>query len=159
MMKGPCFFKSECLTLSVSLLSYSCAVGQEDYDRLRPLSYPETHVVLVCFSIDSPESLENVRTKWIDEVRHYCEGLPIILVGCKSDLRSDPVRINSLAIHNQTPVSRELGTRVAEEIGARMYLECSAKTGEGIYRVFDQAARAALTVGAKKKKSFKCLIQ
>jgi Ras family protein A len=40
--------------------------GQEDYDRLRPLSYPDTHVVLICFSIDRPESLENV---W-DKVTH-----------------------------------------------------------------------------------------
>lgn len=37
--------------------------GQEDYDRLRPLSYPETHVVLICFAIDLPESLDNARTK------------------------------------------------------------------------------------------------
>ena len=33
--------------------------GQEDYDRLRPLSYPDTDVILMCFSIDSPDSLEN----------------------------------------------------------------------------------------------------
>lgn len=31
--------------------------GQEDYDRLRPLSYPDTDVILMCFSIDSPDSL------------------------------------------------------------------------------------------------------
>lgn len=91
-------------------------------------------------------------------MRHYCEGLPVILVGCKCDLRNDEERIASLAAQNQTPISRELGSRVAEEIGAHLYLECSAKTGEGIYRVFDQAARSALTVGAKKKKSFKCII-
>ena len=63
-----------------------------------------------------------------------------------------------LASENQAPVSRELGSRVADEIGAMMYLECSAKTGEGIYRVFDQAARSALTVGAKKKKGLRCVI-
>ena len=37
--------------------------GQEDYDRLRPLSYPDTHVILICFAIDSPDSLENVQEK------------------------------------------------------------------------------------------------
>jgi Ras homolog gene family, member A len=92
-------------------------------------------------------------------VRHYCEGLPVILVGCKSDLRNDQSRLAALSSENSTTVTREFGSRVAEEIGAFMYLECSAKTGEGIYRVFDQAARSALAVGAKKKKSFKCNIQ
>lgn len=37
--------------------------GQEDYDRLRPLSYPDSHVVLICFAIDLPDSLENVQEK------------------------------------------------------------------------------------------------
>lgn len=38
-------------------------LGQEDYDRLRPLSYPDTNVVLICYSVDSPDSLENVSEK------------------------------------------------------------------------------------------------
>ena len=42
--------------------------GQEDYDRLRPLSYPDTDVILMCFSIDSPDSLENIPEKWTPEV-------------------------------------------------------------------------------------------
>ena len=43
--------------------------GQEDYDRLRPLSYPQTDVFLVCFSIISRASLENIKTKWVPEIR------------------------------------------------------------------------------------------
>jgi len=43
--------------------------GQEDYDRLRPLSYPQTDVFLVCFSVTSPASFENVKEKWFPEVR------------------------------------------------------------------------------------------
>lgn len=43
--------------------------GQEDYDRLRPLSYPDTDVILMCFSVDSPDSLENIPEKWTPEVR------------------------------------------------------------------------------------------
>lgn len=39
------------------------SVGQEDYDRLRPLSYPQTDVFLICFSLVSPPSFENVKTK------------------------------------------------------------------------------------------------
>ena len=63
--------------------------GQEDYDRLRPLSYPDTDVILMCFSIDSPDSLENIPEKWTPEVRHFCPNVPIILVGNKKDLRND----------------------------------------------------------------------
>ena len=37
--------------------------GQEDYDRLRPLSYPQTDVFLVCYSVVAPASYENVKEK------------------------------------------------------------------------------------------------
>lgn len=63
--------------------------GQEDYDRLRPLSYPQTDVFLVCFSIVNPASFENVRAKWFTEIKFYCPDTPIILVGTKCDLRDD----------------------------------------------------------------------
>lgn len=46
--------------------------GQEDYDRLRPLSYPDTDVILMCFSVDSPDSLENIPEKWTPEVSQSC---------------------------------------------------------------------------------------
>lgn len=58
--------------------------GQEDYDRLRPLSYPDTDVILMCFSIDNPDSLDNIPEKWTPEVRHFCPNVPIILVGLKT---------------------------------------------------------------------------
>lgn len=79
--------------------------GQEDYDRLRPLSYPDSHVILICFAVDSPDSLDNVQEKWISEVLHFCSGLPIILVGCKKDLRGDPKTIEELRRTSQRPVT------------------------------------------------------
>ena len=68
--------------------------GQEDYDRLRPLSYPMTDVFLVCFSVVSPTSYDNVAAKWIPELRHHAPTAPIILVGTKTDLREDPVIVS-----------------------------------------------------------------
>uniref|UniRef100_A0A8C9LD05 Ras homolog family member D n=1 Tax=Pavo cristatus TaxID=9049 RepID=A0A8C9LD05_PAVCR len=61
--------------------------GQEDYDRLRPLSYSDTNVVLICFDVTSRSSYDNILTKWYPEVNHFCKGVPVLLVGCKTDLR------------------------------------------------------------------------
>jgi len=61
--------------------------GQEDYDRLRPLSYGGADVVIICYSIDTPKSLINVIDKWVPEVRYFCKEVPVILVGNKMDLR------------------------------------------------------------------------
>ncbi|KAF9392897.1 GTP-binding protein Rho1 [Podila verticillata] len=123
--------------------------GQEDYDRLRPLSYPDTHVILICFAIDSPDSLENVQEKWYPEVQHFCGGLPIVLVACKKDLRYDQRTIEELRRNNQSPVSPERGVEVARNIKARDYLECSAKTREGVREVFESATRASLLTKPK----------
>ena len=61
--------------------------GPEDYDRLRPLSYPDTHFFLVCFSSMNPSSLENVRSKWVPEITQHCPKVPYFLVSTKIDMR------------------------------------------------------------------------
>lgn len=127
--------------------------GQEDYDRLRPLSYPDTDVILMCFSIDSPDSLENIPEKWTPEVRHFCPSVPIILVGNKKDLRSDQATIRELNKMKQMPVSQEEGQAMADKIGAYGYMECSARTKEGVREVFELATKAALQTKKRKKKS------
>ncbi|KAK3994458.1 P-loop containing nucleoside triphosphate hydrolase protein [Cladorrhinum sp. PSN332] len=126
--------------------------GLEDYDRLRALSYPDTHVILVCFSISSTDSLDNVTEKWIHEVRHFCSNQPIILVGLKKDLRQDRSTIDWLARQSQRPISSEEGENVARQIGASKYLECSALTGEGVREVFEWATRLALEYELPRKK-------
>nr|CAH7761806.1 unnamed protein product [Callosobruchus chinensis] len=125
--------------------------GQEDYDRLRPLSYPDTDVILMCFSVDSPDSLENIPEKWTPEVKHFCPNVPIILVGNKKDLRNDPATISELKKMKQEPVKPQDGRAMAEKINAFAYLECSAKSKEGVREVFENATRAALQVKKKKK--------
>ncbi|KAI9332016.1 GTP-binding protein rho1 [Zopfochytrium polystomum] len=135
--------------------------GQEDYNRLRPLSYPGSDVIIVCFSIASPDSLDNVESQWVGEIRHYCGPTPIILVGCKKDLRSDPATIAELARSRQHPVTFEEGAGMAQKIGAFRYVECSAKYNDGVSDVFEFATRAAMLTHSKPevaraKKTNKC---
>jgi len=130
--------------------------GQEDYDRLRPLSYPDTDVILMCFSIDSPDSLENIPEKWTPEVRHFCPNVPIILVGNKKDLRNDEATRRELAKMKQSAVKSDEGRTMADKIQAWAYLECSAKTKDGVREVFETATKAALQV--KKKRKPKCVV-
>jgi len=132
--------------------------GQEEYDRLRPLSYPESDVILIVFSIDFPVSLGNVQDKWFPEVAHFCEGTPLILVGTKTDLRRDDQTRRMLGAQGQAPVSAEQGQSVAREIGAR-YIECSAKTGNGVQEVFALALKESMRgKWGKKLKQRRCII-
>lgn len=113
-------------------------LGQEDYDRLRPLSYPQTDVFLVCFSVTSPASFENVKEKWFPEVHHHCPGVPCLIVGTQVDLRDDPTVLEKLARQKQRPITSEAGERLARELGAIKYVECSALTQKGLKNVFDE---------------------
>ncbi|XP_015819069.2 ras-related C3 botulinum toxin substrate 1 [Nothobranchius furzeri] len=115
--------------------------GQMDYDRLRPLSYPQTDVFIICFSLVTPSSLENVRSKWYPEVHTHCPNTPTILVGTKLDLRQDEKKVEELKL---SPLLSSQGEAMAKEIGAVKYLECSALTQTGLKPVFDEAVRAAL---------------
>ena len=115
--------------------------GQEDYDRLRPLSYPQTDVFLICFSIVSPPSFDNVKAKWFPEIEHHAPNVPIILVGTKLDLREDRATMDALRQKRMEPVSYEQALQVSKEIRARKYLECSALTQRNLKSVFDEAIR------------------
>lgn len=125
--------------------------GQEDYDRLRPLSYPDTDVILMCFAVDLPDSLENIHAKWVPEVQHFCPNVPFLLIATKKDLRNDPATKAAMARDKLEIIRTELGRAMAEKVGADSYLECSAKTREGVREVFDAATRAALSKRHKKK--------
>merc|ERR1719420_151565 len=58
--------------------------GQEDYDRLRPLSYPQTDCFILCFSVTNRASFANAQSKWADELRHHAPRTPFLLVGTKA---------------------------------------------------------------------------
>ncbi|XP_059048602.1 ras-related C3 botulinum toxin substrate 1-like [Achroia grisella] len=132
--------------------------GQDDYDRLRPLSYPQTDVFLICFAIDNPTSLSNVRAKWYQEVRHHCPNTPVILVGTKLDLREDKETIDYLKERKQAPVTYPQGFDMSKEINAMKYVECSALTQKSLKTVFDEAIRAVLRPSRPVKQTRKCVM-
>jgi len=125
--------------------------GQEEYDRLRPLSYANANVFLVCFSVVNPVSYENVSSKWIPELIHFCPDVPSILVGTKIDLRGEESALEKLRKQGQQPTTPEQGQQLAKKIKALKYLECSAKTGENLKQVFDEAVKAVLFNTGKRK--------
>ena len=106
--------------------------GQEDYDRLRPLSYPGTQVFLLCFSTIYRASYENCENRWIPELQHHCPNAPIVLVGNKIDLREDG---------NPDHVTPAEGEKLAKKLGAVGYVESSAKTMTNVNGVMDVAIR------------------
>jgi len=132
--------------------------GQEDYDRLRPLSYPQTDVFLLCFSVVSPSSFDNVTVKWHREIAHHCPNVPVILVGTKTDLRDEKEVQDTLKSKGLSIVTTEMGTAKATEIGAKKYLECSAKTQKGLKIVFEEAVRALNGPPVKEKKPSACVL-
>jgi len=109
--------------------------GQEEYDRLRPLSYRNTDIFLVVFAIDSDASMSNVKTKWVPELKHYSPDVPYVLVATKIDLRQGQA----------TTVSEAKGRQLSNEIGALAYLECSARANTNIKGVFDKALEILLS--------------
>lgn len=124
--------------------------GQEEYDRLRPLSYADVDVILICYAVDAPITLGNVKEKWAPEVKHFCPGIPIILVGTKSDIEG----ANLIPFDEAELVKRK--------IGAMAHIRCSSKTTENINDVFDVAIHECLSKVLKaeaeekknKRKSF-----
>ncbi|KAJ7281850.1 ras family-domain-containing protein [Mycena rebaudengoi] len=137
-------------------LSLWDTAGQEEFDRLRSLSYAETHVIMICFSVDNPISLENVETKWLEEILEYCPGVKLVLVALKCDLRDDrPVR-ERLQRYGTHPVQYEEGLAVARRIRASRYLAQSI-TAE-LQRYFWRQARVSLSTRPKGPSDGGCVV-
>lgn len=129
--------------------------GQEDFDRLRPLSYPKTDVFLVCFSIANSDSLQNVRSKWLPEISHHAPGVPHILIGTKLDLRGDARTEKELQSKGTKMVETSEGEDMAQQMHSEKYIECSAKTQQNIHQVFEEAVRICMSdTPAKPSKKF-----
>lgn len=131
-------------------LSLWDTAGQEDYDRLRPLSYPGTDVFVVCFALDNRESFLHIDQKWVPELRHYAKDAPFLLVGLKGDLRST----------THCRVMADEIADVAERTKAALYVECSAKHGVNLAQVFEKALWHGVAARSfvKAKTRRKCIV-
>ena len=110
--------------------------GQEEFDKLRPLSYPGSDIVCICFSLVDEPSLQNTRDKWLPEVQDNVAGVPIFLVGLKADLRDEMPDV---------AVSTDKGEALVADLGATQYWEVSAKTHTHVDELFNAAVDVVLT--------------
>ena len=90
------------------------------------------------------------------EIFHFCPGTPIILVGTKVDQRNDFATLMNLQKSGRQPVTHAQGMELAKRIKAINYIECSAKTGENLKSVFDEAVRSVLIPPKKSRKVGAC---
>jgi hypothetical protein len=123
-------------------VKFTDTCGEEELERLAKACYLDQEVFLLCFSLADAASLTSLTEKWNDgnwpvenvmnlptptpqHPHHYVNhGVPVILVGCKSDKRV---------------ISEEEGRQAAEKLGCAAYVECSAREQEGLTEVFETA--------------------
>jgi Ras-related C3 botulinum toxin substrate 1 len=129
-------------------LSLWDTAGQEDYDTIRKMSYSDTHVIILCFSLISPTSYDNILSKWIPELIKNCPTASIILVGTKLDLRQGRLK----------EISYSKGLELCRKINAYSYIESSSITGYGVKRVFDDAILSYMSSQNKPTKEKSCFI-
>uniref|UniRef100_A0A3Q3FBQ7 Rho family GTPase 1b n=1 Tax=Labrus bergylta TaxID=56723 RepID=A0A3Q3FBQ7_9LABR len=92
--------------------------------------------ITYCLSVSCP---------WKTEILDFCPSTRILLIGCKTDLRTDVCTLMELSNQKQTPITYEQGSAMAKQLGAEAYLECSAFTSEkSIHSVFRTAAMACI---------------
>lgn len=119
---------------SASLALWDTA-GQDDYDTIRPLSYRETDLILICYAIENRKNMENIESKWLSEIKNYCPNAKLFLIALKKDLRFDP------EVNKSTLVTEQEGKDMAKKIRAEKFFECSALTRDNVNEVFKEASK------------------
>ncbi|KAL7715675.1 small monomeric GTPase [Entamoeba marina] len=110
--------------------------GQEEFDSLRPLSYPGTDIFLLCFCVMYEPSFVNLKDKWQPEVLHHCPQALLMMVGTKMDLRDNQL-------------NPDKGKIMAKELNCIEYMECSALTRKGLKEVFEKAVSLVFDANEK----------
>lgn len=117
--------------------------GNDNFRQIRPRSYQHADIVLICYSVANPNSLASVQSKWIAEVREHLPKIPVLVVATQTDQRE-------LGSHRTSCISAAEGKRVAQEVQAKGYLECSSLSNRGVQQVFEYAVRTAVNQAKKR---------
>jgi GTPase SAR1 family protein len=161
-------FKQLLISKKLYIFFFLTLSFKEDWDTLRVMAYPDTDVILLCFSLVRRDSMENVKLKWMPELNKFLPNALIILVGTQADLResNQAENLNSLnrnqlvanPVSLSPDVSKHVSTREGEElrkqIGAYKYIECSALTQYNIKDVFDMCIEAYTNKTASRPSCF-----
>ncbi|KAJ8385165.1 hypothetical protein AAFF_G00192160 [Aldrovandia affinis] len=119
--------------------------GSDSFRHIRPKSYQQADVVLLCYSVANPASFASVSRRWIGEVREHLPKAPVLVVATQTDHRE--VGPNQVAC-----IPSSHGKQLAQDIHARGYLECSALSNRGVQQVFECAVRTAINQGKRGKR-------
>eukprot|EP00800_Vazella_pourtalesii_P011539 TRINITY_DN2777_c2_g1_i1.p1 TRINITY_DN2777_c2_g1~~TRINITY_DN2777_c2_g1_i1.p1 ORF type:complete len:203 (+),score=24.38 TRINITY_DN2777_c2_g1_i1:331-939(+) len=134
--------------------------SHENYDKLRPMSYSQANIVLICYSVVKPSSFRSITEKWVPELHFFANKTPFILVGTQTDLRSEmEINLNSNSpakFERHDTVSRKQGKKLSKELSKYCncigHVECSALTQQGLKTVFDEVIRSATSRSKDKMK-------
>ncbi|KAJ5069052.1 rho-related gtp-binding protein rhod [Anaeramoeba ignava] len=127
-------------------------IGGYDYNYTRPKIYSKCKIIWLCYSITQPSTLSNIISKWKPEVDRSSSKLVVFLVGLKADLRKDPDVIQNLSYSQQEPVSPQAGIKIAHDLNAVKYIECSSVSHKGIDTLIHQSVLALSDDSSKSDK-------
>ncbi|XP_050749020.1 ras-like GTP-binding protein RHO [Gymnogyps californianus] len=129
--------------------------NEVSYRNLRSVFYKDTDVILMCFSVDRPNSQQNILDFWVPEIEVFCPTVPIILVATKIELRDDEGIKKKPTTPGNKPINTTEGKALAASIGAYAYLECSAKTKEGVDTALEIISQCALNQKRRRKRHYR----
>lgn len=129
------------------------SAASREYDALRPLSYPQTDAFILIYSVVEPDSFAAIETRWIPEITAHAPNVPFVLVGSKTDLRTDFNTLEYLLTQDRGLITTEEGHELAQRIGAHCYMEVSSIRLEGLRDLFNEVVllAAGLTQGTQKR--------
>lgn len=146
---NPTVYDNYTASLSFKQKTYTLGLwdtaGQDEFDSIRVLSYPDTDVFLICFSVVHPNSFKNIKAKWYPELLKNNIKSPIILVGTKIDLLNNENFLKQMSEKEQRPITKDQAIQLQKEIKARFYVECSSITAKGVKEVFEKCVESLET--------------
>ena len=132
-----------------TLLAYWDTGGGEDYERLRPLSYPDTNAFILCYDVARKDLFDELESYWYAELRHHCPDTPIILTAAKIDLRET----------EENCVTTDEGEALAAKTRSH-YAEISSLKFIGLDELFKKVVEVGREHYAteKEKRKKKCIV-